>query len=296
MLIRHVSPNHRRVAVHAALVSVASGLVILGLKFAAFAVTGSVALFSDAAESVINVLAAVLVTASLVVADRPPDQRHPYGHGKAEYIASTTEGFLVLAAAVWIAWTSVGRLIDPVMLRDVPLGVAMTTAAAFANLLIARYLLRVSRETESIALEADARHLLTDVVTSAGVLVALVVELATGLRWIDPAIALLLSAHLAATGYRLVRRSWSGLLDDRLSPDEEANVREILDSHKAEIVSYHAFRSRRAGARRFIDLHLVVDPNLTVRAAHALCDDLEDHIEAALPGTDVTIHVEPASS
>lgn len=295
MLIRHITPIQRRVAVRAALVSAAAGLLILGLKFAAFAVTGSVALLTDAAESVINVVAAVLVTASLVIAHRPPDDSHPYGHGKAEYIASTTEGFLVLGAAAWIVWTSVRRIIEPVTLSEVPLGVAMTAVAAAANLLVARYLLHVSREADSIALEADARHLMTDVITSAGVLVALLIEYVTGLRWIDPAIALLLSGHLAATGFKLVRRSMSGLLDDRLSPEEETRVREILDAHKAEIISYHAFRSRRAGARRFVDLHLVVDPNLTVRAAHTLCDDLENHIEDALPGTDVTIHVEPAT-
>jgi len=281
--------------VRAAIVSVAAGLGILAFKFAAYVVTGSVAILSDAAESVVNVVAANVALISLIVAVRPPDEGHQYGHGKAEYISSATEGGLIVLAGVWVLIAAVLRFIRPVPLRHLDWGLLVLLIATAANLLTARFLLRVSREADSIALEADARHLQADVLTSVGVVGGVALTWGTGLAWVDAAVAVLVAAHIVRMGAGVYSRGLRGLMDTSLPPDEEAAIRTILDAHQDEIVEYHALRARKAGRARFVDLHLVLHRVLTVGQAHALCDDLEEHIGAALPGTDVTIHVEPCA-
>jgi len=287
------APVLRAPQVRAAIVSVAAGLAILALKLAAYVVTGSVAILSDAAESVVNVVAANVALISLVVAVRPPDEGHQYGHGKAEYISSATEGGLIVLAGVWVLITAILRFIRPVPLQHLDWGLLVLVVATAANLLTARFLLRVSRDADSLALEADARHLLADVLTSIGVLAGLVLAWVTGLAWLDAAVAAAVAAHIIRMGAGVYSQGLYGLMDKSLPAVEEAVIRAILDEHQDEIVEYHALRARKAGSARFIDLHLVLHRVLTVGQAHALCDHLEEHIEAAMHGSDITIHVEP---
>ena len=278
----------------AALLSVAVSLVLLALKFVAYFFTDSAAILSDAAESVVNVLAANVALFSLVVAARPPDEGHQYGHGKAEYVSSSSEGAMILVAGLVVIVNAGRRLVRPAPLEYLPLGVGLVALAAMVNYLVARWLLRISRHHDSAALEADARHLFADVATSVAVIIGLGVQVFTGLLWVDPVAGLLVGGHIARLGLQVYRSSLAGLMDTRLPEDEEAKVRAILADHADKIVEYHALRSRKAGRDRFIDLHLVLHRTLTVGQAHALCDDLESHIHQALPHTDVTIHVEPA--
>jgi cation diffusion facilitator family transporter len=289
------APVLRAPQVRAAIVSVAAGIGILAFKFAAYAVTGSVAILSDAAESVVNVVAANVALISLIVAVRPPDEGHQYGHGKAEYISSATEGGLIVLAGVWVLATAVLRFIRPVPLRYLDWGLLVLLVATAANLLTARFLLRVSREADSIALEADARHLLADVLTSVGVVAGVALAWGTGRAWVDAAVAAAVAVHIVRMGIGVYSRGLHGLMDRSLPAAEESAIRAILDEHLDEIVEYHALRARKAGPSRFVDLHLVLHRILTVGQAHALCDDLEQHVAAALPGTDVTIHVEPCA-
>ncbi len=281
------------VKVRAAAISLATGVAILGLKVAAYLVTGSVALLSDAAESVVNVLAANVALISLMVASRPPDEGHQYGHAKAEYVSSATEAAMIAVAGLVIAATAVNRLVHPQVLERLTLGLALMALAAGANLAVAWLLLRISRTQHSIALEASARHLLSDVITSAGVFVGVGLVIFTGWTPLDPVAAILVGANITWMGGRLYVQSLSGLMDARLPPEDEARIREVLDAHQADIVEYHAMRTRQAGADRFVDLHLVLHRSATVGEAHDLTDHLEQHLKEVLPGIDVTIHTEP---
>lgn len=279
--------------VRAGVISLVAGLAILLSKLAAYLVTGSVAFLSDAAESLVNVVAANIALISLIVATRPPDDRHPYGHAKAEYVSSATEAAMIGIAGIVIVAVAVNRLIHPQPLQHLPLGLALLAAAGVANLIVAAVLLRISRAERSIALEASARHLLSDVLTTVGVLLGVGLVAATGWTPLDSIAAILVGANILWMGVGLYRRSIGGLMDARLPRGDVANIQAILDAHRDEIVGYHAMRTRQAGADRFLDLHLVVHRILTVGESHALTDDLERHIEEVLPGTDVTIHVEP---
>ncbi len=281
------------VKVRAAAISLATGVAILGLKVAAYLVTGSVALLSDAAESVVNVLAANIALISLMVASRPPDEAHQYGHAKAEYVSSATEAALIAVAGLVIAATAVNRLVHPQTLERLPLGLALMALAAGANLAVAWLLLRISRTHHSIALEASARHLLSDVITSVGVFIGVGLVILTGRTPLDPIAAILVGANITWMGASLYRQSISGLMDARLSPEDEAKIREVLDAHQGDIVEYHAMRTRQAGPDRFVDLHLVLHRSATVGEAHGLTDHLEQHLQEVLPGIDVTIHMEP---
>jgi cation diffusion facilitator family transporter len=284
------------IKVRAAVVSLITGIVILALKMAAYLATGSVALLSDAAESVINVIAANIALASLVVASQPPDEHHQYGHAKAEYVSSATEAAMIGVAGLVITATAINRLVHPLPLRRLPLGLALMGLAAAANLVVGWVLLRISRSEHSIALEASAKHLMSDVITSAGVFVGVALVILTGWTPLDALAAVVVGANIAWIGIGLYRRSISGLMDARLPPEEEAKIREVLDAHLADIVEYHAMRTRRAGSDRFLDLHLVVHRSATVGEAHDLTDHLEQHLEEVLPGIDVTIHTEPCAS
>jgi cation diffusion facilitator family transporter len=279
--------------VRAAVVSVAAGLGILIFKFSAYLLTGSVSILSDAAESVVNVIAANVALISLVVAVSPPDEGHPYGHGKAEYISGFTEGGLVILAGLYVLYAAVQRLMSPVPLRNLDIGLIVLAVATAANYLTARFLLRVSVEADSMALEADAKHLLADVLTTVGVFAGLALVRLTGVLWLDPLVGIVVGLHILWLGTGVYRRALGGLMDTSLPPAEEKAIKAILDAHRDDIVEYHAFRARKAGARRFIDLHLVLHRTMTVGQSHALTDHLEDHIEAELPDTDITIHVEP---
>lgn len=279
--------------VRAAAVALATSVAILLLKASAYMVTGSVALLSDAAESVVNVLTANITLVSLLVAVRPPDEGHQYGHSKAEYVSSASEAGLITLAGAGVLITAVNRLLNPQPLSRLALGLGLQGVAAVANLAVAMYLLRISRARHSIALEASARHLLADVVTSAGVFAGVGLVGLTGWGPIDAIAAIAVGGNILWMGVGLVKRSLGGLMDAPLPEDEQAKIREIFEEHRSDIIDYHALRTRQAGTDRFVDVHLVLHRNSTVGEAHELSDHLEQHISEALPNVDVTIHVEP---
>lgn len=275
------------------LLSVAAALSTLGLKFAAFYLTGSVGLFSDAAESLVNLSASLIALIALAVASRPADATHTFGHDKAEYLSSGAEGVLILLAAAAISWTAVDRLVHPRPLARLDIGMTMSLLAAAINFGVARYVFAQARHYDSIALEADARHLMTDVWTSVGVVLALVLVSFTGWTILDPLVALAVAANIVNSGLKLLRRSFHGLMDYRLPLEEIATIRQVLERHQGEFSSYHGLRTRKSGPQRFIQLHLLMPGKTTIRAAHDLTKTLERELAQALGRVDVTIHVEP---
>jgi cation diffusion facilitator family transporter len=275
------------------LLSLVAALLTLGLKFAAYWVTGSVGLLADALETLTNVVAALTALFSVWYAALPVDVSHTYGHRKIEYFSSGLEGALILAAAGAIGWHAVEHFLHPEMPRDLLVGGGITLVAALINLVVARILIRVGRARGSIVLEADGRHLLVDVWTSAAVLVGLGLVRLTGQTWFDPAVALLVAVNIVRTGVDLVRRSFNGLMDHALPPEEQARVRSAIEARLEPGMDYHALRTRQAGTDRFADFHLLVPGSYTVARAHALVERIEEAVRAALPGIEVTVHVEP---
>ncbi|TMB36256.1 MAG: cation transporter [Deltaproteobacteria bacterium] len=273
--------------------SIATALATIALKAIAYVMTGSVGLLSDALESLVNLVAAVLALLMLSVSARPPDEDHAYGHTKAEYFASGAEGVLILVAAVAIGWAAVLRLLEPRALEKVGLGLVVSTFASILNFLAARILLAAGRRYRSIALEADAQHLLTDVWTSAGVLVAVGAVSVTGWQRLDPIIALLVAVNIVRTGVSLVKRSAVALLDVAWAPPEQEVLRSILQKHERPEVKFHAIRTRQAGARRFVSLHVLVPGRWTVAQGHDLSERIESEIRSAVPHSTVETHIEP---
>lgn len=281
-----------------ALLSVGASVATILLKFGAYFLTDSVSLLSDAAESLVNLAAALVAFGALSVVAQPADARHAYGHDKAEYFSSGVEGALIVVAAVAIIYAAVDRFLHPVPLTQLGIGLVVALAAAAVNFVTAKIMLRVAAEHDSITLEADAQHLLTDVWTSAGIVGALLVVLFAPPQWqiLDPIMAVLVALNILSTGFGLMRRSLDGLMDVALPPAElgeiEAAIREELPPEAA----YHALRTRKAGAKRFIDFHLLVPEQTSIGEAHHLCDRIEAAIERKLMRTSVTIHVEPIES
>jgi cation diffusion facilitator family transporter len=273
--------------------SIVAALVTLAMKGTAYWLTGSVSLLSDAAESLVNLAAALIALACLWYAARPVDVSHTYGHEKIEYFSSGLEGTLILVAACAIAWYAVRRLVEPQPLQPLNLGMLLALAASLVNLLVAQILLRVGKATESILMEADGKHLMTDVWTSAAVLVGLGLVRLTGVEVLDPLMALVVAANIVWTGLGLVRRSFDGLMDHALPVGEQAAVRTAIAAHLEPGTTFHALRTRQAGARRFADFHLLVPGHFTVQRAHDLTGKIESAIHAALPGIEVTVHIEP---
>ncbi len=278
-----------------ALLSIAAAIVTLALKFGAWYLTGSVSLFSDALESLVNLAAGLMAFWMLTIAARPADAGHAYGHDKAEYFSSGVEGALILVAAVSIIYAAVERFVHPASLSHLGPGLLVSGLAALVNLAAARILLKVAREKDSIALEADARHLLTDVWTSAGVLGGLGVVMFAPPAWqvLDPLMAVLVGANIVMTGIKLLRRSLNGLMDAALPEQETASIEAAIRAMLPPGSSFHDLRSRKAGPRRFIEFHLLVPGETSVRASHDLCDRIEDEIAGVLAQTSVNIHVEP---
>ena len=275
-----------------AFLSIAAAVVTIGMKTVAWRLTGSVGLLSDALESLVNLVAAVITLVMLVVAARPPDDHHAYGHEKAEYFASGAEGALILLAAAGIAWTAVERLLAPRPLEQVGWGVLVSAAASAVNFGAARVLLRAGKRYHSIALEADARHLLTDVWTTAGVLAAVGLVAVTGWNILDPIIALAVAAQIVWTGVHLLRRSAQGLLDTALAPAEQAAVRGVLALHEGPQLQFHALRTRQAASRRFVSMHVLVPGDWTVQRGHALAERIEAEVRAVIPNATVFTHLE----
>lgn len=273
--------------------SIAAAVATIALKATAWLLTGSVGFLSDAAESIVNVVGALVALIAVRVSVRPPDDDHAYGHEKAEYLSAGAEGALILAAAVGIAWVAVARLLDPQPLSDVGVGVAVSAVAAGLNLIVATLLIRVGREQRSITLEADGRHLMTDVWTSIGVIVGVIAVLLTGWERLDPIIALLVALNIVRTGIQLLGRSAGGLMDHSLGPAEQAEIQAVLDAHREDGVEFHALRTRQAGRRAFVSLHLLVPGAWTVQQGHDLAERVERDLRERLPYATVFTHVEP---
>ncbi|MCU0975364.1 MAG: cation diffusion facilitator family transporter [Steroidobacteraceae bacterium] len=273
--------------------SVAAAVATILLKGAAWWLTGSVGLLSDALESFVNLAGALMALWMLTLAARPADEDHAYGHGKAEYFSSGVEGALILIAAASIAWAAIGRLLEPQPLERIGLGVGVSALAAMLNLGTSLVLMRAARQHESITLRANAHHLLTDVWTSAGVVAAVAAVALTGWLWLDPVVALAVAANIVWTGTRIVRSSIDGLMDRALPEQELAVLRAVLDRYTGPHVRYHALRTRQSGRRRFVSVHVLVPGTWSVGEGHRLLEYLEADLRAALPNTSVFTHLEP---
>lgn len=278
----------------AALASVAVGLVVLGLKFAAYWLTGSVALYSDALESTINVVAAAAALVALRVSAQPADANHPYGHQKAEYFSAVFEGVLVVVAALAILRAAMLGLIVPEPIEAPVLGLAVNVAATIINAAWAFVLLRWGRSWRSPALVADAQHVTSDVYTSGGVVVGVSLAALTGVQAIDPAVAALVAVNVLWSGYRMVRDATGGLMDEAPSSAVVARIKDVISCHAEGALEAHDVRTRHAGRVTFIDFHLVVSGDMRVSRAHEICDRIETALREGVDGEAVvTIHVEP---
>jgi cation diffusion facilitator family transporter len=272
--------------------SIAAAVATIGLKLAAWLLTGSVGLLSDALESGVNLVGGIMALAMLEIASRPADEDHAFGHSKAEYFSSGIEGTLILFAAMAIAYAAVQRLLHPKFLEKPGLGLAISVAASLINFFIALIILRAGKKYDSITLQANAHHLLTDVWTSAGVLVGVVMVVLTGWQWLDPGVAILVAANIVWTGVRIVRASVFGLMDTALPPEELAKIHRVLQPHEQTGVQFHALYTRQSGAERFISLHVLVPGEWTVQCGHNLIERIEADIRRALPHATVFTHIE----
>lgn len=278
-----------------ALLSIATSIATLALKFGAYFLTDSVSLLSDALEALVNLAAGLVALTALTIADQPADDRHTYGHDKAEYFSIGVEGTLILFAAASIIYAGWNRFLHPAPpLENLGWGITVGLLAAAMNFATARLMLKVAAKHDSVTIEADARHLLTDVWTSAGVLGGLlVIVFLPGWQILDSLIAVAVGLHIVVTGVGLLRRSIDGLMDTALSPREIDKAEELIRAGLPAGASFHALRTRKAGATRFIEFHLLLPGETSVRESHALCDRLEESIASHLARASVTIHVEP---
>ena len=274
--------------------SIATAVLTIGLKAAAYWLTGSVGLLSDALESGVNLVTAVFALIVLTIAAQPPDAEHEYGHSKAEYFAGGVEGGLILVAAAAIGYTAVQRFLHPQPLEQVGLGLVISVLAAIGNGLTALVLLRVGRRHNSLTLTANARHLLTDVWTSVGVIAGVLAVGVTGWQWLDPLLALLVALHIIHTGVLLLQTAVNGLMDSSLPVEEVARVRAVLDRYAASHeVQYHALRTRQSGAHRFVSVHVQVPGAWSVQKGHMLLEAIERDLRLTVPPVSVFTHLEP---
>lgn len=278
---------------HYAWLSIAAALVIIGLKAYAYWITGSVGLLSDALESVVNLATACVALVVLSVVARPADEDHPFGHDKAEYLSSGFEGGMILFAALGIGVTAVDRMLHPQALHEIGLGLIVSVIASLVNLAVARVLLLAGRSYDSITLEADAHHLMTDVWTSVGVIVGVGAVGLTGWQWLDPVVAIAVAANIMRTGIALLHRSILGLMDTALPAEEQAAIRSVLDRYRADGMEYHALQTRRAASRRFVSVHILVPGAWTVQKGHDLLERVEKEIGQQWANTTVFTHLEP---
>ncbi len=276
-----------------AIASIAVGFLVLGLKSSAYWLTGSIALFSDALESTVNIASSLATLAAVWFAAKPADSNHPYGHDKAEYFAAVLVGVMIVLAALSIfraAWIGFAHGTGP---EYSPLGIGLNLAAALVNGTWARYLMHYGRISRSPALVADGKHLMTDVFSSVGVLAGVVLVLVTGWTVLDPALAVLVGLTVLWSGWELVKESVGGLMDEAASSDVLDKIRLLISEHGEGALEAHDLRTRIAGRSTFIDFHLVVPATMSVDAAHEICDRIEEAIAEDVPGARVTIHVEP---
>lgn len=274
--------------------SIFAAILTISLKTAAYLYTGSVGLLSDALESLINLAAAIIALLMIKIASQPPDEEHSFGHDKAEYFSSGIEGALIFIASLSIAYTAIQRLFSPQPLENLGIGLIVSGVATVINLMVGQMLIRAGKQHHSIILEADGHHLITDVWTSVGVILAVAAVNFTGWLRLDPLIALLVAGNITWMGYKLIRRSALGLMDTAVSQDIQQEVTDILDRYVAQKgINYHALRSRQAGARKFFYVHILVPDDWTVQKGHALCDELEEEIRQTIAHSTVFTHLEP---
>jgi cation diffusion facilitator family transporter len=280
----------------AAAISIASNTSLILLKLFAGFITGSVSLIAEAIHSVMDLVAAIVAFISVNISDKPADKKHPFGHGKAENLSGVIEGVLILIAAGLIVNEAIHKITTGVTLDVIEVGIGVMAVAIVVNILVSRYLRKVSRSTDSLALEADAAHLSTDVLTMSGVFVGLIVVRLTGLQILDPIVAILVALLIVKAAVDIIRKSFGGLMDVSLPEAEQAAIEACLLTHTDKIVEFHQLRTRKAGSHRQVDLHLVIPRETHVDDAHDLCDHLESDIEKILTNTEVNIHVEPCDS
>ena len=273
--------------------SILTAVATILLKAVAWQLTDSVGLLSDALESVVNLAGAMMALAMISLAALPPDEDHAYGHGKAEYFSAGFEGLLILVAAMAIGATAIMRLFDPRPLEQVGIGLAVSLAASLLNLVTALILRAAGRRYRSLTLEADAHHLLTDVWTSAGVIVGLAAVSLTGWLWLDPVIALLVAGNILRIAWKLLYSSAQGLMDRALPDADTLLLQGVFDQYRAQGIEFHALRTRESGARRFIDVHVLVPGHWSVQHAHELVEKIEADIRQALPQSTILTHLEP---
>lgn len=273
--------------------SIGTAVFTIGIKFAAFLATGSVSLLSDALEGIINFVAALIVLITLKIVEQPPDEIHQYGHDKAEYFSSGIEGTLIVIAALSILITSVNRLLNPQPLEQIGLGLMLALLASGINLIVGQILIRTGKKHDSITLEADGKHLMSDVWTSVGVVIGLAIAVLTGQEWLDPVVAMLVGLKIGWEGIQIFRRSTHGLMDAAIAPQERAMVEDILNDHCQDGIEWHALRTRQSGARRFISVHILVPGSWTVQQGHDLLEHIESDIRSQINHCSVFTHVEP---
>ncbi|WP_320669029.1 cation diffusion facilitator family transporter [Patulibacter defluvii] len=274
--------------------AIVAALVTITLKAGAWAITGSVGLLSDAAESVVNLVAACFGLVAVIWASHPPDDEHAYGHEKANYLSAGVEGAMILVAAATIAYAAIERLLNPADVERVGVGLAVSAVASLVNLVVGLVLIRTGRRDRSLVLEADGKHLMTDVWTSAGVVGGVALVGLTGWQALDPIVALVVAANIVVSGVGLVRRSTDGLMDRGLDDQELTHVEGVLDRWTDDQVQFHALRTRRAGQRAFVSVHVVVPGRWSVQQGHDLIERLEVDIRQGLEPVTITTHLEPA--
>ncbi len=274
--------------------SIGAAVVTIVLKMTAYLITSSVGLLSDALESTVNLAAAIVALIVLRIVLKPESDEFSYGYSKAEYFSTGFEGGMILLAAVGIIVSAIPRLIDPVPLEQVGLGLIISVIASLINLGVALVLMRAGKKYGSITLQADSRHLMTDVWTTGGVLVGIALVGITGYQRLDPIIALLVAANIVFTGYKMLVHAGKGLLDTSLPPEEIKEVKSILEAYQAQGVGYHALRSRQAAARKFLVIHLLVPGSWTVKQGHELAEQIEIKVTKAIPQVSMTTHIEPS--
>ncbi len=276
-----------------AMASVAIGVIVLAIKYAAYHVTGSVALFSDALESIVNVVAGLIALWAVTLSYKPADSDHPFGHTKAEYFSAVVEGVLIVVAALLILREAWAAYLVPRSLDQPLAGIAINAVATTINAGWALYLIRHGRDRRSPALAADGQHIMADVVTSVGVLAGLLLATMTGWTILDPLMAALVALNILREGYKVVTSSLSGLMDQAIDPVEEARVRDLISAHADGALEVHDLKTRLAGRAMFIEFHMVVPEAMTVGVAHDICDRIEDALQESFAGARVLIHVEP---
>jgi cation diffusion facilitator family transporter len=276
-----------------ALWSIIVAFVVLGLKTFAWWITGSVALYSDALESIVNVVTAIAALWAIRISHMPADKDHQHGHHKAEYFAAVLEGVMIIVAALLIMSQVLRTLANPPALEQPWEGLAINGAAAVLNAIWAFVLIRQGRSAKSPALEADGHHLMTDVMTSAGVIVGLILAIVTGWTVLDPLLAALVAINILVQGWKIMGESLSGLMDKAVSTEEHIRIRDVISAQSKGAIEVHDLKTRIAGRATFIEFHLIVDGDMTVRESHVICDRIEEALRAEIPSVRITIHVEP---